>query len=252
MNKNLRDQFIKQLRNLLDEYSAKMKLAKYPDLSDLGQQVAYVFLTRSKAAIETIAGRDSTYSRLVERIQETKGQHDFDRLKQIMGVVEGLCTDLEGGSLEPVPEPIPEHGDEDTTQLFPEKPGDESESVEERVAKLEGIVQKRGYDTRPIYEKHEQEIQGITERLRKLGDHQMDHLDRSLERKCIYCANGVYRKVLDSRNILEGELPNELLYWGIAYRPAAVGRWWVVFSCNYCGNVQAFHLLDVQHSDAWK
>ena len=104
-------QFLNQLESIIASYEALKKQSKYDDLSDLGESVAYDLITRSRAAIERISGRESVYSRQVDEALniERKYAHDYTRLKMIIGVIRSLHADLQAGYLSSVSELI--HGE---------------------------------------------------------------------------------------------------------------------------------------------
>ena len=94
-------QFIEQLDSILGYYDSLKSRSRYEDLSDLGETVAYELITRARAAIERISGRDSAYFEQLQEILhiERKYVHDFGRLAMIMGIVRSLRADLQAGYL---------------------------------------------------------------------------------------------------------------------------------------------------------
>jgi len=101
-------QFIEQLDSILAYYDSLKAKSRYEDLSDLGETVAYELITRARAAIERIGGRDSAYSEQLQEILriERKYVHDFSRLAMIIGIVRSLRADLQAGFLSSVSELI--------------------------------------------------------------------------------------------------------------------------------------------------
>ncbi len=107
----LTQQFLDQLDSIVEAYEGLKKQSKYEDLSDLGISVAYDLITRSRAAIERISGRESAYSKQLEEVLniERKYAHDYDRLSRIVGIIQSLRADLRAGYLSSVSEII--HGE---------------------------------------------------------------------------------------------------------------------------------------------
>jgi len=107
----LTQQFLNQLDSIVEAYEGLRKQSKYDDLSDLGKSVAYDLITKSRAAIERVSGRESAYSRQLEEVLsiERKYVHDYDRLAMIIGIVQSLHADLQAGYLSSVSELI--HGE---------------------------------------------------------------------------------------------------------------------------------------------
>lgn len=67
--------------------------------------------------------------------------------------------------------PLPDEGETETTTI--PLPDDKSQTIDltvivNRLSELESVVARRGYDTRPIYEKHEKEIEVLWQRITQL------------------------------------------------------------------------------------
>lgn len=88
---------LSQLEEILGEYTAMKKTARYDDLSDLGYQNAFAFTGRARSAIERIGGVTSAYTKQVEDILRKQNTHDYERLQMIMGVVQSLRDDVKAG-----------------------------------------------------------------------------------------------------------------------------------------------------------
>jgi tRNA(Glu) U13 pseudouridine synthase TruD len=99
--KEITEQFIEQLDSILEYYDSLKSKWRHDDLSDLGETVAYEPITRSRAAIERISGRESAYFEQLQEILriERKYVHDFSRLAMIIGIVRSLRADLQAGYL---------------------------------------------------------------------------------------------------------------------------------------------------------
>lgn len=109
MNSNLKNLFLEQLNSIIESYKTLKGKSQYDDLSDSGYEAAHQLITRSKASIERIGGKDSAYSKQIESILARPREHDYNKLKMIAGVVESLYADLQAGYLSSVSELI--HGE---------------------------------------------------------------------------------------------------------------------------------------------
>jgi ornithine carbamoyltransferase len=109
MNSSLKKHLLEQLNSIIESYTVLKSKSQYDDLSDSGYEVAHQLITRSKAAIERISGKDSAYSRQIEAILARPREHDYNKLIMIAGVVESLHADLQAGYLSSVSELI--HGE---------------------------------------------------------------------------------------------------------------------------------------------
>lgn len=90
--------FEAQLDLILTAFSEMQKKSKKSDLSDLPKQDRQSLVTRGIAAVERIAGRDSTYAHEIKRILEKLPQL-HTHTSSILGVVQGLRDDVRGGCL---------------------------------------------------------------------------------------------------------------------------------------------------------
>ena len=81
--------------------------SQYNDLSDLEEADVHRAISRGRAAVERVSGRDSVYTRQVEEIL-TEKQFDGVKLRKMLGVVEALRVDAEAGYLQELVELI--HG----------------------------------------------------------------------------------------------------------------------------------------------
>lgn len=110
MNKRIiQGSFLQQLKEIIEQYNNLKGKAKYDDLSDLGYTVAFNLTVRARAAIERVSGIKSPYTKQVEEILSIENDNEYNKLKMIIGVVEGLAVDLESGYLSSITEII--HGD---------------------------------------------------------------------------------------------------------------------------------------------
>ena len=93
---------------MLNTYDEFVRNSQYDDLSDQAETDRQSLATRGIAAVNRIAGQNSSYSREIIRIQrEFKYLHE--NLTPIMGVVKALKTDLEAGYIKSLIELA--HGD---------------------------------------------------------------------------------------------------------------------------------------------
>ncbi len=89
---------IEQLNSLLEEYKSLEIQSAHDDLSDLPKNIVNRLITRSRACIERITGRNSPYSRQSEEFIALGGYPSFV-CRNIIGVVDALHADVESGFL---------------------------------------------------------------------------------------------------------------------------------------------------------
>jgi len=96
----LTKQFLEQLASILEAYNESKIKSQTSDLSDVIDEVnAHMLITKARAAIARISGPESAYSKQAQDLWERKGEHDWGRLAQIIGVVKSLQADLKAGYL---------------------------------------------------------------------------------------------------------------------------------------------------------
>ncbi len=95
--------FVAQLDGIVNSYNAMRLKSKYSDLTDLPKHERQSLVTQAIAAINRIAGSQSTYSREIERIL----LHNPDlhtHTSSIIGVAQALRDDLMHGYLKTLSE----------------------------------------------------------------------------------------------------------------------------------------------------
>lgn len=97
MNKNF---FIKQLDEVISDFSKVKSKAQYDDLSGNTtiEEIASV-ITKSKAAIARIVGDSSEYYKDTEAILKRTNINDGNKLRHIIGTIQALKGDLENDYL---------------------------------------------------------------------------------------------------------------------------------------------------------
>lgn len=80
-------------------------------------------------------------------------------------------------------------------------------------------------------------------------DREPKSLSADLRRRCIYCGNGVYRKVANGRNLTTHEAIEKIGEWGVPWVPNKSFKEWIILVCNRCSNVQYFAQPD---PDLWE
>ncbi len=106
----LAKQSSEQLVSILEDYNAFKAKSQTSDLSDVIDEVnAHMLITKARAAIARISGPGSAYSQQAQDIWGRKGEHDWGRLAQIIGVVASLQADFKAGYLTSLEELI--HGE---------------------------------------------------------------------------------------------------------------------------------------------
>ncbi len=100
MNKDLKQVFIKQLKDVVDLYE-KSKLTN--------NRVASNIITRARAVVNRIAGKNSDYYKKIEeyidQYQQWEARHN-SKIQSIMGTVDALLLDLEADYLKSLTELI--------------------------------------------------------------------------------------------------------------------------------------------------
>jgi len=87
-----------QLKELITEYNSLQSQSQYDDLSDLSDNLLIRLITRSRAAIERISGKQSPYVRQTENLLQKK-TYNGSICRQIIGIVDSLLADVEAGYL---------------------------------------------------------------------------------------------------------------------------------------------------------
>jgi hypothetical protein len=100
---------LQQLDAVLGAYRQGSSRAQHDDMSDLGRGETGRILALSRAAVERIAGKTSTYARHVEEILLAHGTDNAYNIPQIIGIVEALRADVAAGALQTIAELI--HGE---------------------------------------------------------------------------------------------------------------------------------------------
>jgi hypothetical protein len=88
--------FQQQLQSILKEFVAWRAKSEFNDLSDFPKHDRQAFVTRAVASIHRISGRESAYSKEVERLLKEL-PHLHEHISSIMGVVKGLLDDMAAG-----------------------------------------------------------------------------------------------------------------------------------------------------------
>lgn len=103
--------FLAQLDTILKQFRELQERSQHArsDMSDVPNSDLQRVITLARAAIDRIAGRDSSYAEQADDILHRKGDWDGERLINIVGIVESLKLDVESGHLQSVAELI--HGD---------------------------------------------------------------------------------------------------------------------------------------------
>jgi hypothetical protein len=97
-----------QLNKIMEEYQSLRSRSEYDDLSDLLDNEIIRLITRSRASIERISGKNSVYYRQSEEIIANGGYPGYI-CTQIIGVVDSLKVDIEADFLKSYEELI--HGE---------------------------------------------------------------------------------------------------------------------------------------------
>jgi hypothetical protein len=97
-----------QLNKIMEEYQSLRSRSQYDDLSDLLDNEIIRLITRSRASIERISGKNSVYYRQSEEIIANGGCPGYV-CTQIIGVVDSLKVDIEADFLKSYEELI--HGE---------------------------------------------------------------------------------------------------------------------------------------------
>jgi hypothetical protein len=99
----VKDHFLRQLTEVIEEFERLQSAAQYSDLSDvLTDKVEDLttLITKAKAAIARTTGVNSEYYKDVIKSLEAPREHTGTRLRLIMGTVRALKSDLESGYLQ--------------------------------------------------------------------------------------------------------------------------------------------------------
>lgn len=103
MNKDLKSYFLQQLKKIIEDFN------KYNQIGPLNDRSASSIITRVKASVERIAGRNSVYYKRIEEIMEQfqnwRDVH-FDKINSIIGQADALLHDLEADYLKSLTELI--------------------------------------------------------------------------------------------------------------------------------------------------
>jgi hypothetical protein len=91
--------FSKQLEDILNTYDGLRRNSEYDDLSDQVEAERQSLATRGIAAVNRIAGNNSSYAKEIIRIQ-TEFKYLHKNLTPIMGVVKALKADLDAGFIQ--------------------------------------------------------------------------------------------------------------------------------------------------------
>jgi len=88
--------FQKQLQSILQEFALMQGKSEFQDFSDLPKQDRQALVTRAVTSIHRISGKESSYSKEVERLLEAMPALHV-HTSSIMGVVKGLLDDMAAG-----------------------------------------------------------------------------------------------------------------------------------------------------------
>ena len=94
MNSNLTSQYIAHLDSIIQTHDTCRQDSNYKILD----RVAYNVLTRSRAAIEKISGKESHYTKQSEEILNEEWQLTY-KAEMLIGIVEALRDDIRSGFL---------------------------------------------------------------------------------------------------------------------------------------------------------
>ncbi len=109
MKSKLSESLVTQLTSALDIYEDLRRRSQYDDLSGLPASDHHKFIAMARAAIDRIAGRQSTYAQQAQEIVDRRNTHDGHRAIMLAGVLESLRSDLKAGYLATVVELV--HGE---------------------------------------------------------------------------------------------------------------------------------------------
>jgi hypothetical protein len=118
--------------------------------------------------------------------------------------------------------------------------------LQQRLETLEQKVAQLGFNTKPVWDVLQEELSKLRSDFNSLTASNLNNTQ-----KCLYCDNGVYNIVLDTRISSPHDIPNQLQRYGVNYRPTEVSKVWIVKVCNWCGNTQYFNLM-LQSLAAWE
>ena len=104
MEEKLKEIFLKQVNNLLDEYVKNAEECKYEDLSDLPPEKVSCLFTKIKAAVNRISGKNSEYFKQIEMAETELGRFEGLKLRRAAGILAALRDDI--GFLNTFPELI--------------------------------------------------------------------------------------------------------------------------------------------------
>jgi len=106
--RDVSQQFISQLKSVIEEYLALRKISKHNDLSDLPVSQTQKFITLARATIERVGGTNSAYNKQTEDILNEGGFEGYIA-SRLIGVVEALYLEAKRGYLQTFSELI--HGE---------------------------------------------------------------------------------------------------------------------------------------------
>lgn len=94
------DIFIKQLENIVNEYTKYLEQSKYDDGSDvISEALVRQLQTRAIAAIERTSGKSSVYYEKANAVFQ-ENDHIYNKLAGVIGVTESLLIDVKSGYLQ--------------------------------------------------------------------------------------------------------------------------------------------------------
>lgn len=139
-----------------------------------------------------------------------------------------------------------------TTEALADNSDSRLADFDERLQVLENRI---GRTTREL--RDGASVQNISKELEEIqrGIHELkldrvpESLSIDLKRRCIYCGNGVYRKVCNGRNLMKSDATRKTREWGVEYDSGNSFTDWIILVCNRCGNVQYFAQPD---PDLWE
>lgn len=141
---------------------------------------------------------------------------------------------------------------DDTTEPLSKNDEHKVAELASRLEALEQAFEKRGYNTQPIWEVLQERLEKAETKLDKPVKQKAIKQIKPNTQQCLYCHNGIYVEALDSRHLTDNQLVNQLTEWGLSYRLDKPSKDWIIFACNYCGNLQVFNVANVQNTKAWK
>lgn len=89
---------LERLQNLATEYGSLRSRSQYDDISDLDENVKIAFLTKCRAAIESVCDSGSAYGKQKDEIIK-HGGHPGYVISQLLGVIKALISDIDNGYL---------------------------------------------------------------------------------------------------------------------------------------------------------